>query len=114
MSGPGVWAGQPRTVADAAPISNARDAIGPAAIGSVSVPDPTNSAAPSMVVVAGVDLVEPHNPERFAKYTVVDRELHNEITTNGTVAWDIGRAVPVNCFTNGRAIMVPSFTRLGR
>ena len=75
-------------------------------------PSPESPGAGAAVETAADDtVVEISHPERFKLVKVSTKALEKRVTTNGSVSWDVTRAVPVSSIAGGRAVDVK--VRLG-
>ena len=69
------------------------------------------SAAAQVEVAADDTVVETPHPERFKVVKVSTKAIEKRVTTNGSVSWDVTKAVPVSSMSAGRAVEVK--VRLG-
>jgi cobalt-zinc-cadmium efflux system membrane fusion protein len=73
-------------------------------------PGAVASPGPGATAAEGTEF-EPLHPEKYPKVEVVRQTVAHQMVTNGVVAWDVSRSVPVNSITGGRVAQVK--VRLG-
>jgi cobalt-zinc-cadmium efflux system membrane fusion protein len=70
-----------------------------------------NGAPVKVEAAPDPSLVEVTHPEQFPLVKVETRKVPGQVVTNGAVAWDVSRSVPVNSIAGGRVLEVRA--RLG-